>query len=316
MKIIEQYIQAIGQKLPLKGRTDIKQELKSLLLDEIESKYGENPAGEEVNKAISEFGSPSKVAARYSGTRIPIGEGFSALYFMIIKILAFAMFVAFTVIFIIDLISHNLSGTALLFALGKIPLNVFSGWISGVGGVTLVFIIMTRVMKNGNLDPEEPWNPSQLSEITLEDGTESPLEAIISISFLVIMIIIVWFAPHLITLAEDSFLKSGIALENRVNIDVFRTWSLFLCFLWGGEIVYNGLVLHRGKTPPLKLYNLVLSLFSIIVICSMVFSKELYIINNGYIGFKLVFIIIGIVSVIEFAVDLFKQLRKYFSREG
>ena len=31
MKIIDQYIFAIGQKLPIKGREDIKQELKSLI---------------------------------------------------------------------------------------------------------------------------------------------------------------------------------------------------------------------------------------------------------------------------------------------
>lgn len=40
MKLLEQYIYAIGKKLPYKSRNEIKMELKSAFLDELEAKYG------------------------------------------------------------------------------------------------------------------------------------------------------------------------------------------------------------------------------------------------------------------------------------
>ena len=55
MKLVEKYVHAVGQKLPLKGREDTKKELKSLILDEIEEKYGDNPKEEDIKKARERY---------------------------------------------------------------------------------------------------------------------------------------------------------------------------------------------------------------------------------------------------------------------
>ncbi len=64
MKIVELYMRGIETKLSWKSRKDITEELQSLLMDQIDASYGEDPTEDEVKTAITEFGSPGTVAAR------------------------------------------------------------------------------------------------------------------------------------------------------------------------------------------------------------------------------------------------------------
>ena len=85
MKDLDKYIYAIGQKLPIKGREETKKELKSLILDEIEAKYGENPTEDDILAFIQDFGAPVKVAKKYSDSKGVISDGLTDLYFLILN---------------------------------------------------------------------------------------------------------------------------------------------------------------------------------------------------------------------------------------
>ena len=108
MRIIEQYITAIRAFLPLKGRADITNELRSLLLDEIEGTYGKTPSEDDVKNAIKSFGNPFEVASRYKNKLPVIAEGLKEFYFLIIIILTGAMGIVFTIATIVDCIEKNL----------------------------------------------------------------------------------------------------------------------------------------------------------------------------------------------------------------
>jgi hypothetical protein len=43
MKLIEQYLRAISYNLPLSKRKDVVEELRSLMMDEIEQRFGAEP---------------------------------------------------------------------------------------------------------------------------------------------------------------------------------------------------------------------------------------------------------------------------------
>ncbi|MBI9100415.1 MAG: hypothetical protein JEY91_18180, partial [Spirochaetaceae bacterium] len=226
MKIIDQYIYAIGQKLPMKGRSDVKQELKSLLLDDIEAKYGTDPTEEQVNRAIMEFGKPGKVAMKYSGEKLVIASGFTDLYFLIFKIIIFAMAVAFTTIFFVELFTGNQSTTDILKGIGSILLNTYNTSIAGIGMMTIIFILISRFMKESQVDLEEDWTPKELKGIPLGEEAESKLESFFSIFFLLIFIAIISFFPQLLSFAENSFEKSGLILGNRINLDRFTVYAI------------------------------------------------------------------------------------------
>ncbi len=63
-KKLNEYLQEIGPYLPLKGQEDILKEIKSHILEKTEFDYGEiNP--ENLEKTISQYGAPQKVAEKY-----------------------------------------------------------------------------------------------------------------------------------------------------------------------------------------------------------------------------------------------------------
>ncbi len=315
MKIIDQYIYAIGQKLPMKGREEIKKELKSLLLDDIEAKYGENPSEKDLDDAICAFGSPGKIAKKYSSEKLVIGSGYTDLYFMIIKIMALAMTITFTTIFIVTLFTENLTGTAVLKSIVENLQAIINTSISGIGTVTIIFFIITRFAKEGVVDLEDDWTTKKLENILIEKQVESKIESVISIIFSALFIIFINFFPQLMTLAESSFEKSGILLGNTVNLELFHIYAIIFTIIELSEIVYHFLLLKIAiKTRVLTIMYNTISILTIILLIIMVSDPRLFVqaIGNttpALIGFKAVFLIILVVSSIEMIVTIGKFVR-------
>jgi|GEM_PF-1587956 len=316
MKIIDQYIYAIGQKLPMRGREDVKKELKSLLLDDIDAKYGENPTEDQLNEAIKVFGAPGKVARKYSGDRLVIGSGFTDLYFLIFKILIFAMSVAFFTVFMVQLFADNLAGMAIVRELGNMVMNIYNASLSGIAVVTIIFIIITRFVKESKVDLEDDWTPKELKSIPLGQEVESKIESFVSIFFIMIFIVIINFFPQLINFAETSFEKSGILLASKVNLEHFALYAILMTVVWIAELVYHILILKFAvKTMALKVYNAILNLCSMIILIFMVTDSNLFVKNpestiSPLLGFQGIFTLILVISAIEFLVETGKWAYK------
>jgi hypothetical protein len=114
MKLIEQYLRAISYNLPLSKRKDVVEELRSLMMDEIEQRFGAEPGENDLRDYINEFGAPNQVAARYRSGRGVIAEGFRDIYFLIIKIVFAAMLVALLRYFLSNLPRDRYRTAALL----------------------------------------------------------------------------------------------------------------------------------------------------------------------------------------------------------
>lgn len=311
MKIIDQYIHAIGQKLPMKGREDIKKELHSLLLDDIESRYGSNPSEEQVKEVITAFGKPGEAARRYTGENPVIAPALREFYFMILAIMLGAMAIAFVTVYLVQLFTGDPQTAEPLKALLKVPLNVFNAFLSGTGSVTLIFILITRFNRGKDLDREEDWTPDSLKSIVLDTDTQSKGESIFSIIILGVLIILMNLYPELLTRAEDLFLRSGLALGHRINIESFRVYILILSFLWAAEIGYNGMLLYRStNSRRLKAAQMGINLASMAVHGFMIGDSRLYLDSTGLIGFKIIFIIVLVVETAELLVQAGKMVLK------
>lgn len=317
MKIIDQYIQAIGQKLPLKGRNDVKMELKSLLWDDIESKYGEEPTDDEVKQAIADFGTPRQVAAKYSGERLVIASGFTDIYFLIFGIMIFAMAVAFTVIFFINLFTNDMSSTEILKGIGQIILNTWNASIAGIGMMTIVFIIITRFIKESVVDLDDDWKPEDLKGVELGDEVESKIESFVSIFFLLLMLVLVNMFPQLISLAESSFELNGVMkLGNHMIVERFATYAILLSLIWMTEIVYHIILLRAAvKTRAIEIFRTVIDLVGIVLLVIMILDPKLFVTNQeatlpSFVGFKGVFLIVVVISIIELLVKSVKAIIK------
>ncbi len=321
MILVDKYIYAIGQKLPLKSRNEIKTELKSLLLDEIEAKYGENPSEDNIKRAITEFGTPGSVAKKYSNSSSVIGSGFTDLYYLIMKIIVGALTIAFTTIFIVTLFTENPAGLDILKALVQVPLRVFQASLGGIGTLTIIFIIISRLCSDKEIDIESEWTIKELESINLTQEQESKIESIIALILIPVFIAFVILYPEFIQFLENSFEKSGLTLGNKVNMDVFKSFIPLFVLQGLLQIVYQIMLLKKEiKTKALYIFDASLSVFDLLVTITILKLGTMFIyaggVNNGIfsystIGFK-IFIVIGLFTGIG---ELLSKSIKYVKKE-
>jgi len=184
MKLIEQYIYAIGKYLPYNSRKDIKKELYASLLDEIEATYGENPTQKELEAAITAYGTPRQVANRYKDNNLVIGSGYTDLFFFISKLIVFALSIAFTIIFVIGLFEGDLTPNKVIIRIAQTFAQILGASLSAIGWVAVGFIIMTRTNKEYDIDLEDDWTPKELADITVGPESESKIESGLAIRLL------------------------------------------------------------------------------------------------------------------------------------
>ncbi len=311
MKILDQYIYAIGKKLPFNARKEIKTELRSLLLDEIEAKYGEHPSQDQVEDAIREYGSPREVANRYKSSNQVIGSQFTDLFFFIAKIIVFALTVAFTVIFIIELFTNNLTSNDILTGIGKILFNVFNASFAAFGWLTVVFILLTRFSKGDDFDMDEDWSPKELKDIQIGPEGESKIESAITIFFILLLITVINVAPQLIKVSERTFELSGMHLGHYVQLDVFKSYLIPLTIIWAAEVVYHTFNLFTGKSKALAIYDVVLEIIGALIMLSMAFNMALYTNYQTILGYRAIFMLVAVIVCFESIGKLFKFFKYY-----
>ena len=330
MKIIEQYLKAIGYALPVGKRKDIQEELRSLLLDEIEARGGENPSEETVQQVIETFGSPSEVAARYRSGQGIISEAFRDIYFLILKIVFGALAIAFTVLFFIELATEPVSGTALVLRVLRIPLLILNAGLSATGAITLVFIALTRYY--GDHADEvglsgKTWSVKDLKDISIEEETGSLAGAVAGLLFGGIAVLLLLVYPEILSVMERSFERSGIQLGHLIHIDTFVYFTWVFAALWLLEMAVQVLIIRQGrKTVKLAAVSTGVSLLQLITFGIMVFLPSLYITAAertpiadaasefqfsapSWVGFRLVFLIVALATAAEIAVWTYRRIR-------
>lgn len=311
MNIVDQYLAAIGNKLPWRSRKDITEELRSLLLDQIDLSYGPEPTDEDVKKAISEFGSPGSVAARYREERPPIAIELSNFYYLIAVVMAGAILIAFTTVFMVEALQQAPSGNALFTAILMIPVEAFGAWISGLGVLTLIFIGLSR-LKSFSVNLEDDWNVESLKNIPVSTTTESSVESFVSISFLIVLIVLMNMYPEILRVAEVLFARSGIPLGHRISIEVFRKYIVILSLFWAAGILLRILILHRGeKLRHIKWMEIGLSAGEAVLSGLMLSDKSLYTENSGWIGVKVIFFIVLVVNIAELSGSAYRMIRDH-----
>jgi hypothetical protein len=330
MKIIEQYLTAIGYGLPLRKRRDIQNELRSLLLDDIEERFGPEPSEEEVRTAIRDFGSPGEVAARYQEGREIIAEGFRDIYFLILKIVFGALAIAFTVLFFVELAAEPAEGLDLLVSILTIPMRVFTAGMSAAGIITLIFIALTRFygekaaeagLGRGN------WSVDELKHISIEEEAGSVAGAAAGLIIGGIFVLSILIYPQVISVLETLFERSGIMLGHHVRIEVFQVFSWLIAGLWLAEMAVQVMTIRQGKkSPRISDAEIIVDAFQAAVFGIMVFLDRLYITGGelnqlhigeapvlqspDWIGFRMIFLIIFIVALTETAVRVYKKMRR------
>ena len=300
MKIIEQYLHEIKRRLPLKTRKDTAEELRSLLLDELEKRYGPEATEEQAKEIISGFGPPAEVARRYSGGGYVIAPSVADLYFLILWIILGAMAIAFTTVFFVKLATGGIEDGKLLSELLHLPLTILTSFLSGAGAVTLIFIGITRLGWNEGLNLQDDWTPEELKSVVVEPETESRFSHFLSIGMGIVGIILLNIFPQVITALEEAILTTGLNLGHQLNIPLFRNYIIVVSVIILLEIVHRIMVLRMGEnTPILRLAKTGITLANIVLSAVMLWDMRLFLDYNSILGFRLLLLIALIGGIIE-----------------
>lgn len=84
-ELVERYIHHVGRYLPKRERGDIEVELKSLIYDQLEDRYPQNPTPEQVAVVLRELGSPRQMAASYQNEQYLVGAELYPYMMMVLR---------------------------------------------------------------------------------------------------------------------------------------------------------------------------------------------------------------------------------------
>ncbi|MEX1308559.1 MAG: hypothetical protein AB1Z19_08530 [Eubacteriales bacterium] len=190
MELIKRYLYAIERRLP-RGSEDIIREIESIIMDELEGKYGTRTeyTKEEIETVIKGMGPPRLVAQRYrGGSDTIIGPELSYIYRMVLGIVTAATVFGLAISFVVGRFTAvETVGESILSLAGFLG-SAFTACLTAVGSVTIIFMLIERFGDKDKLNKEigSDWDPKELAEMPEEKDKVTVIGPIITILFALI----------------------------------------------------------------------------------------------------------------------------------
>jgi hypothetical protein len=234
MSLIDRYIHEVGRHLPRKNRSDIQVELRSLVVDALEDRAGDEPTDEEIADLLKEFGPPKKVAASYypEGQHL-IGPALYPLFRMVVGIALAAV------------IGAQLLAYGVVYFIAQEPIAILESFSSLINSIPAVFgmvVIVFAVLQWFEVRPDtvdEPWDPSKLPQISVDEDVKRG-ERIFSIVISILILGVLFFFPDkvgFITTPGGEFFANPVITQyiGWISISLLIGIGLDIYLLWQGR---------------------------------------------------------------------------------
>jgi hypothetical protein len=278
MKIIDQYVSAVGKNLPRKNRSDIEAELRSNLEDMLEDRSRQT--GQPVDEALAidllrEHGSPEKIASAYTRTRYLIGPNLYPIFELVVKVVISVIFAIALIAFGVGYTS-NPSGPNFIQQLISFFFQVVSGLVTAFGNIVIVFAILERLMPSSELEKEveeeATWDPKSLEKEPDPDQVK-PSELIIEILFMVAALVIFNLYPNIVGIGFVTDGKWFFAPALSEAFFTYLPWINILAFL---QIMLNLVLMRQGVWQvATRLFHITLEIAGVILAFFMVTGPSL-----------------------------------------
>jgi|AntRauTorckE6833_2_1112554.scaffolds.fasta_scaffold00907_14 hypothetical protein len=273
MDKINRYLYQVKRYLSGKNSEDIIEELRSLILDELEVSKESSDKEDEVllNDILKHLGHPRSVAAKYSGQDTVILDSLTPIFWMVVKILAIVIPLALILGSGIDFfMQDNTSGLSdfILHMILTLP-QIASAILASIGVLFLVFHGISRSISDDSLNKLTEFKPSRLPKVP-ESGyklkmVEASFEIIAGSIFLYILnyqqgVFSIYQNGESIQFLNDSFDSFLIFINISLGLRIFITLA---------HIYMN------RKTFVTKTAEFMLTLYSATILIALAFSDVL-----------------------------------------
>lgn len=228
MELLERYLNQIKKHLPFKDREDTLNELRSLILEEFDSRADGINDKDIIYEIIKEYGSPIDVAAKYRNTDPLISNEVKPYFLLVIKLISavvpFGILVGTTVGFIND--NQNFKLLDLLLEIAYSIPSMINGLVMGYGFVFIIFVLIEKYGKDDLREEIASFEPKSLPSVPKDVFKISILEHIIAVIMWVVFLYLLNYTEGLMNITVDG-IKYPLLNENFDNLLPFINISIF-----------------------------------------------------------------------------------------
>lgn len=240
MNLIDRYVNEVGRRLPRKQRSDVQDELRSLLQDTMEDRFGDQPTEDDVVALLEDFGSPEKMAASYrpSGQYL-VGPELYPLFKIVLGAVLLAVTIGLTAAFFMGAVVT----TPEISDIGQRLLGYLDGYLKALTGsfalIVIVFAILQRLGVQPDLDEKDEWNPRDLPDVKDVDvvGRAESIAGIAAAAVFLVLLNVFSDRIGIVVSWRDEPILNNIAQDNLVwlNLAIILGLLLNIVLLWKGR---------------------------------------------------------------------------------
>lgn len=273
MNMIERYLHEVGRYIPPRKRGDILTELRSLLVDTLEDRFGNEPSESQVGDLLKEFGRPRDVAASYHPqSQYLVGPALYPLFRMVAGIVVAAVLGAQVIAWVVAIFVAGES-----FSVLEMISSLVNSVPASLGWVLVTFLILQYFDAKPHLD-EEPWDPAKLPEINPEQDLKR-WEIIVSLIFGTLFLVLVAFFPQwigIVTAPGGKFYPNPVILDYR----------LFIIISLAAGVILNVFLLWRSRwSLATRLLRIGLDVYNVFVLALLVIGHNRWLTARSSGGF-------------------------------
>lgn len=240
--LVARYVHQVGRYVPPKERAEIEAELRSMIQDQLDDRYGGAPTQSQVADVLTELGDPRQMAASYASEQYLIGP---EAYPYMMMILRHGWVIIPSIVVFLNVFARLTSNedTTLLDLL----MGTVFGAIEATFIFTAVVVLIIALIEHSGMEFEEEkakrkaFNPLDLPEID-DPTTVDRFEGAFGIA-----------AGTFVTLILVYFLRVG-GLTLRFNLSdpgevvrVSSTWLTLLIMAGVAQLVIQLFVMQRNR---------------------------------------------------------------------
>ena len=229
--LLERYLQAVGEYLPMMSKADTLAELRANLLDQMEARedeLGRELTQDDMAALLRAHGKPELVALRYLPQRSLIGPTIFPFYVYTLRKALPLVLLAYAVASGATLMSEAPTGDALVAGLARAVFHVVPTLIYFVGVVTVVFAMLEASKSSERVTAKlSAWDPLQMEKVRDESGgkQKSFVARLVDLG-----VHILWMA-YVLALPRHPFwiLGPGTFKLDELGVGFAPVWHTFYC---------------------------------------------------------------------------------------